>query len=239
MSQDTSVTGRIWDDLKSSPDNDNSNNLLTINEEIKQKEKQNNNNNNKNLKSSLKSSVNNIINFPLICKALRNLNHKNIKKLIFLFRINIDHKREDKINKIINDKFLPKNEFFKFSFWFESDFEYINSNNNSEYNNLNNNKNNKFKRNTIIKTKTLYKKIERKSTKQSPSSSSKLEKICHIKSEDNTNKTIKDLLFNIWKNEKGNNFNIKDFINSLKPIKYKNDYQEKADERYFDIIFND
>ena len=285
-------------------DNDNSNNLLTINEEIKQKGKQdNNNNNNKNLKSSLKS--NNKISFPLMCKALRNLNHKNVMKLISLFRINIDHNSEDKINinddttkdknvsissninveqsekdlskieyddylnnseiftllsligckvltenkekeimsilktKIINDKFLPKNEFFKFSFWFESDFEYINSNNNSEYNNLNNSKNNKFKRNTMIKTKTIYKKIERKSTKQSPSSSSKMEKICHINSEDNTTKTIKDLLFNIWKDEKGNNVYIKDFINALKPIKYKNDYQEKDNERYFDIIFND
>ena len=280
-------------------DNDNSNNLLTINEEIKQKEKQNNNNNNnnnKNLKSSLKSNVNNIISFPLICKALRNLNYKNVRKLLSLFRINIEHKSEDKINvnddvtkdkndsitsninieqsekdlskieydnylnnseiftllsligckiltekkekeimsilknKIINDKFLPKNEFFKFSFWFESDFEYINLNSNKN--------NNKFKRNTMIKTKTIYKKVERKSTKQSPSSSSKLEKICNINSEDNTTKTIKDLLFNIWKDEKGNNFNIKDFINVLKPIKYKNNYQEKDDERYFDIIFN-
>ena len=277
-------------------DNVSSNNLLTIKEEIKQKEKQNNNNNNKNLKSSLKSNVNNIINFPLICKALRKLNHKNVKKLLSLFRIYIDHKSEDKINinvdvtkdkndsitsninveqsekdlskieydiylnnseiftllsligckiltenkekeimsilknKIINDKFLPKNDFFKFSFWFESDFEYIN---------LNNNKNNKFKRNTMIRTKTVYKKMERKSTKQSPSSSSKLEKICNINSEDSTTNTIKDLLFNIWKDEKGNNFNIKDFINVLKPIKYKNDYQEKDDERYFDIIFND
>ena len=280
-------------------DNDNSNNLLTINEEIKQKEKQNNNNNNnnnKNLKSSLKSNVNNIISFPLICKALRNLNYKNVRKLLSLFRINIEHKSEDKINvnddvtkdkndsitsninieqsekdlskieydnylnnseiftllsligckiltekkekeimsilknKIINDKFLPKNEFFKFSFWFESDFEYINLNSNKN--------NNKFKRNTMIKTKTIYKKVERKSTKQSPSSSSKLEKICNINSEDNTTKTIKHLLFNIWKDEKGNNFNIKDFINVLKPIKYKNNYQEKDDERYFDIIFN-
>ena len=274
-------------------------NILTINEE---KEK-NNNNENKILKLSAKFNYNTKNNFPLICKALGKLHHKNIIKLLSLFKINIERDNENKINfenndevkddknekndttsfnlnieqpennlskieydnylnnseiftllsligckiltenkekemmsqlknKIINDKFLSKNDYDKFCFWFESDFDYMNIN---EIKN-----NNKFKRNSLVKNKTVYKKIEKRTPKLITNSSNKLE-TTNKNNDVKLIKTIKDFLFNIWKDEKGNNFNFKDFINVLKPIRYIENIKEKdfSGERYFDIIFNE
>ena len=100
--------------------------------------------------------------------------------------------------------------------------------------------NNKFKRNSLVKNKTVYKKIEKRTPKLITNSSNKLE-TTNKNNDVKLIKTIKDFLFNIWKDEKGNNFNFKDFINVLKPIRYIENIKEKdfSGERYFDIIFNE
>ena len=257
---------------------------------------------NKNDNNKINLNNNKIDDLPFICKPLRNLNSKDIKKLLTLFKINIDHKIEDKFNieiyennsdntqnnlnndehfeketheiiyenylnnseiftilsligcqilsekkekemmielnnKIINDNFLTKSDFYKYNFWFETDFDYLNNNNNNNSNNNNNNFYKKFKRNSIIKTKTIIKKFERKNTMKNPSlNSEKVEKI--KKNNEIKNITIKDLLFKIWKSDNGDYINFKDFINTLNISKYISHLEDYNEKKYFDIIFN-
>ena len=265
-----------------------------------------NNNENNNLNNDLNKKLKKINNLPIICKALRNLNSKNIQKLFSFFKINIDNEydienekkekteiintenndnenleKEKEIssskieydnyinnseiftllsligckvltndkekemltklkNIIINDRFLSKNDYYKYNFWFESDFEYLNKNNNNNIiiNNINNNTN-KLKRSTITKTKTSLKKSERKNTKPLINSTLILDKIKKFDENKNNQITIKDFLFNIWKDEKGNNFNFKEFLNLLKGSKYKSNLEEFREDRYFELIFNE
>ena len=131
-------------------------------------------------------------------------------------------------SRIIKDKYLSKNDFYNFHFWFESDFDYINYNKNA------------VKRISQSKNKTTIKKLERKNTtRPSLTNSMKFEKIINKLSEEITNISIKDFLFNIWKDDKGNNFNFRDFINTLKASRYINQLEEKDYEhqRYINIIF--
>ena len=129
-------------------------------------------------------------------------------------------------NKLINKRFLSKEDFYKYKFWFEIDFEYLNINSN-----YNNNKM-KYKRNSVCKSRTVLKKLERKNTKQF-TAPSKAEKE-NNQSEGIKVYNIKELLFNIWKDDKGNNFNFKDFLNTME---IKND-NANISQRYFDFIFN-
>ena len=133
-------------------------------------------------------------------------------------------------SKIIKDKYLSKNDFYNFHFWFESDFDYINYNKNA------------VKRISQSKNKTTIKKLERKNTtRPSLTNSIKFEKIINKISEEITNISIKDFLFSIWKDDKGNNFNFRDFINTLKASRYINQLEEKYYEhqRYINIIFEE
>ena len=142
-------------------------------------------------------------------------------------------------HKIINERYLSKKEFYKYYFWFEADFEYLNRNNTNSDNNSSNINNSplRFKRSTISK-KTNLKRSERRNTRQILASSLPLEKISKKLDENKSSVSIKDLLFNIWKDDKGN-FNFRDFINLLKYNKYKSNIDENNEERYFDIIFNE
>ena len=143
-------------------------------------------------------------------------------------------------HKIINERYLSKKEFYKYYFWFEADFEYLNRTNNNSDNNSNNTNNSpiKLKRSTITKNKTNMKRSEKRNTRQMIYSSLPLEKISKKLDENKSSASIKDLLFNIWKDDKGN-FNFRDFINLLKYTKYKSIIDENNEERYFDIIFNE
>ena len=58
--------------------------------------------------------------------------------------------------------------------------------------------------------------------------------------EDNKNNrmNIKEFLFNLWKDDNGENVDFKQFLNVLKISKYVTDLNEFDDEKYFDAIFN-
>ena len=128
---------------------------------------------------------------------------------------------------IINDTFLPKSEFYRQSFWFEEDFEYLNIKV----------KKIRTKRASMVENKNIFKKIERKKTKQLSNSPTTIEKL--IKKEESTASSIKDFLFNIWKDEKGNNFNFKDFMNVLKISRYIKELEEPSGVKYYDLVFSD
>ena len=246
----------------------NENNLNIINEN---KDNPINNNN----------DINYINNLPFICKALKSLSSKNIKKLFSLFRIPSSHENNTKNNeketnhikqdgelqekieypnylnnaeiftilsligckiltedlekelmlkvkhKIINDIFLSKDDYYSHYFWFEEDFEYLNVRI----------KKTKTKRGSMIESKNIFKKIERKRTRQLTNSALNLEKIG--KKEECKGMTIKDFLFEIWKDDKGDNFNFKEFINVLRIKRYANELEEYTGVKYFDIIFED
>ena len=270
-----------------------SQNKINLNKIEERKVKESNNNYDNNINSDF---VNNL---PSICKAMRYLQSKNIKKLFSLFKIEIQHPNifenleknditnnaeglsgickvgninepEKEINliefdnylnnagiftflsligckilteennkeiitnlqnKLINKRFLSKEDYYKYKFWFEMDFEFININNID-----NNNINNKFKtkRNSLSKNKAIVKKSERKGTKQSINSLN----FDNKKNDGIKINNIKEFLFNIWKDDKGDNFNLKDFLNTLE-IHYDLKSTNKIEpQRYFDIIYN-
>ena len=225
--------------------------------------------------------INYINNLPFICKALKSLSSKNIKKLFALFRIPSNHhenntkkneketknfKQDSELqgkneysnylnnaemftilsligckiltkdlekelmlkvkHKIINNIFLSRDDYYSHYFWFEDDFEYLNIKM----------KKIKAKRGSMMESKNIFKKIERKRTKQINNSSLNLEKIG--KKDENKGMTIKDFLFDIWKDD-GDNFNFNGFINVLKFNRYVNVLEEYSGVKYFDIIFED
>ena len=251
----------------------NQNNEDNIIEEVNEKQINNNIND--------KHYINNL---PFICKAVRNLSTKNIKKLFSLFRVPsnnpqkeieskineteakgniLDNEQSEKIeyqnfinnaevftilsligckvltqelekelmvktkNYIINDTFLPKTEFYRQTFWFEEDFEYLNIKV----------KKTRTKRGSMIENKNVFKKIERKKTKQLSNSPITFEKL--IKKEENKTSSINYFLFNILKDEKGNNINFKEFINVLKISRYVKELEESSGVKYYDIVFAD
>ena len=128
---------------------------------------------------------------------------------------------------LINDTFLSKSDFYRQSFWFEEDFEYLN---------IKEKKKKITKRGSLIENKNVFKKIERKKTKQLSNTPMTIEK---FKKEENKVSSIKDFLFNIWKDEKGNNFNFKEFINVLKISRYVNELEEPSGVKYYDLVFAD
>ena len=50
--------------------------------------------------------------------------------------------------------------------------------------------------------------------------------------------SIKDLLFELWKDDKGININIKQLLLILRMGKYITDLSNNNNKKYFDIIFN-
>jgi hypothetical protein len=232
--------------------------------------------------------------YPFICRALRVLNFKYVKKLLSFFKITIEHKsseesnsdkekeksindsnnininiekeinkveydnylnmselftllsligcqaltsEKEKIimeelnNKIIDDTFISKNDFYNYNFWFEEDFEYFSCI-----------KKGPGKRSTSIDVRVgPRKKMERRKTKQlSGSFLNPEKKTLRSSSIVNINNTIRDLLFNILKDDKGNNLNIKHFLNALRISKYKSNSEESYNgDKYYEIIFGE
>ena len=204
--------------------------------------------------------------YPIICKALKTLTTKNIKKLFSIFQIQIEQpvneelnqdnkeydkyintakiftilaliscevmteKREDNIMndlkfKLVKNKFLPKNEFMRYKFWFENFFK-CNDNNNSI----------KTKKNSIIVTSKTPRKCIRQKTKNLTNGPYRIDK--KIKEEEQKSFYIKDLLYNIWLNGKENMMNFQEFINVLKVNNYTSKIVDGKDI-YFDIIFDE
>ena len=253
-------------------------------EDAKEKENEKENNNNTPKK------------YPFICRALRVLNYKYVKKLLSFFKITIEHKsseesnsdkekekeksindsnnininiekemnkeeydnylnmselftllsligcqaltsEKEKIimeefnNKILDDTFISKNDFYNYNFWFEEDFDYLSCI-----------KQMPVKRITSIDVRVgPRKKMERRKTKQATGSflcpeKKTIRNSCIV----NITNSIKDLLFNIWKDDKGNNFNIKHFLNALRISKYKYNSEESyKGDKYYEIIFGE
>ena len=200
--------------------------------------------------------------FPIICKALKSLSFKNIKKLFSLFQVNIEHpinddykkesidydkyintakiftilaligsetltkRREDELMKDLNyklkkNKFLPKSEFMRYKFWFENSFR------------LNEEKN---KKNSLSLSSRNPKKITRQKTKNFTNSPFRADR--KNKEEEQNNFCVKDMLYNIWIDEKENMINLKELFDVLRVSNYTTK-PEKEEDIYFDIIFGE
>ena len=146
-------------------------------------------------------------------------------------------------DRIINDKFISKNDFYRCTFWFEEDFEYykeVNSNND----NNNNNNNNSINNSKIIRQRRSSN-YDNKFSNVKKGNRKKANSLINVNiyAEKNNKKNdenkIKDVLFSIWKDDKGNNFNIIDFLNVLKTNKYQSDLEENENDNYYDILFGE
>jgi hypothetical protein len=199
--------------------------------------------------------------FPTICKALKSLTSKNIKKLFSLFQFTHPSNEEQKIEneeydkyidtskiftmlaligaevlteniekelmrnlkfKLVKNKFLAKHEFIRYKFWFENNFSFIDFCINS-------------KKNSVTLSKTP-RKVTRQKTKNFTNSPFKAER--KNKEDEQKNFSIKDLLYNIWVDEKENMFNFKEFLDVLRVSNYSTK-SEINEEVYFDIIFGE
>ena len=200
-------------------------------------------------------------NFPIICKALKSLTSKNIKKLFSLFQITHQSNEEQKIEneeydkyidtskiftilaligvealtekrekdlirdlklKLVKNKFLPKHEFVKYKFWFENCFKF------NDFSVIN-------KKNSVTLAKAP-RKANRQKTKNFTNSPFRTER--KNKEEEQKNFNIKDMLYNIWHDEKENMMNFKEFMNVLRLSNYSSK-PENNDDIYFDIIFGE
>ena len=199
--------------------------------------------------------------FPTISKALKSLTSKNIKKLFSLFQFTHPSNEEQKIEneeydkyidtskiftmlaligaevlteniekelmrnlkfKLVKNKFLAKHEFIRYKFWFENNFSFIDFCINS-------------KKNSVTLSKTP-RKVTRQKTKNFTNSPFKAER--KNKEDEQKNFSIKDLLYNIWVDEKENMFNFKEFLDVLRVSNYSTKSEIK-EEVYFDIIFGE
>jgi hypothetical protein len=199
--------------------------------------------------------------FPTICKALKSLTSKNIKKLFSLFQFTPPSNEEQKIEnqeydkyidtskiftilaligadiltehrekelmrelkfKLVKNKFLAKHEFIRHKFWFENNFHF------NDFCIIN-------KKNSVTLSKTP-RKITRQKTKNFTNSPFKAER--KNKEDEQKNFNIKDLLYNIWLDEKENMFNFREFLDVLRISNYTTK-SDKDEEIYFDIIFGE
>ena len=110
--------------------------------------------------------------------------------------------------KLIRGKYLYEKDFMEYHFWFEQEFEYQNED--------------------IMFQQMME---ENKNTNNNKKSTFTLQN-------ENKKINIKEFLFNIWKDEKGDKIDFQKFINVLKINKYITDLNGLNDENYYNIIFN-
>ena len=125
--------------------------------------------------------------------------------------------------RLVKNKFLPKHEFLKYKFWFESNFKFSDASSVHK----------KISLTSITKTP---RKIVRQKTKNFTNSPFKNDR--KNKEEEQKNFNIKNMLYNILEDEKENMFNFSEFIDILRASNYTKD-SEKSSEIYFDVIFGD
>ena len=123
---------------------------------------------------------------------------------------------KDLKDKLIRDQYLSKKDFMEYHFWFEQELEYQNEDmifqqmlEENSNNNINFNIGISYHKNNII-----------------------------LDSENKNKKiNIKEFLFNIWKDEKGERIDFEKFISVLKINKYITDLNGLNEENYYNIIF--
>ena len=187
----------------------------------------------------------NLNNLNGICNALKNINTKQQSKIYSLYKINIVSKNIKK--KEENNKTENENEEKK-------EYEiYLNSKeiftilaligckvlNTIEEENIFKDLKDKFISENYLSKKDFFeynfwfeKDLEYQNHIVKP------EEIMSKKSRKNINKmSIKDFLFNLWKDEKGKNIDFGKLINILKINRYMTDINAFKDERYYNLIF--
>ena len=203
-----------------------------------------------NLNSNLNTNQNiNKNNLSGICNALKMLNTKQQSKIYSLYKINIEHKNENKKEENSNNDNNIKKEIKEYEI-------YLNSNeiftilaligckvlNTIEEENILNDLKDKFISDKYLSQKDFMeynfwfeKDLEYQNImKQDEVISKKSKK----NPKDNINKiTMKEFLFNLWKDENGNKIDFDRFINILKINRYMTDINAFKEEKYYNIIF--
>ena len=208
---------------------------------------------------------NSIINkFPNICKALKSLSSKNVKKLFSLFQINIEQPAKDEQIKenIEYDKYLNTAKIFtilalirtetltekrkktlmrdlklklvKNKYLTKSEFMKYKFWFENSFKFGDSSERNK-KGSTIINSKSP-RKVMRQKTKNFTNSPFRLDR--KSKEDEQKNYGIKDLLFSIWLDEKENMINLIELLDVLRSSNYTSK-PEDEDDIYFDIIFGE
>ena len=245
--------------------------LIKDNSEIGEEPNNNKENNDMNYFQSNKLVIQNINKdklspnkYPVICKALKSLTNKNIKKLFAFFQVKIEHpiNEELKIDNKEYDKYINTAKIFtilaligcevmtekreniimddlKFKLVknaFLPKIEFMKYKFWFEKSFKCNDNSIKNKKNSIAVVQKSPRKILRQKTKNFTNSPYRLDK--KTKEEEQKNFYIKDLLYNIWLSGKENMMNFQEFINVLKVNNYTSK-KEDGKDIYFDIIFDE
>ena len=189
----------------------------------------------------------NINNLSGICNALRILNTRQQSKIYSLYKINIEHKNETKKEEKNNNENVPE-EIKEYEI-------YLNTNeiftilaligckvlNSIEEENVFKDLKDKF-----ISEKYLSKKdfleynfwFEKDLEYQNKIKQEEIYKKSKKIIKENINKiSVKEFLFNLWKDEDGNKMDFDKFINMLKINRYMTDINAFKEEKYYNIIF--
>ena len=115
-----------------------------------------------------------------------------------------EHLMNDLKEKLIRGRYLSKNDFMEYHFWFEPDFEYQNEDIMFQQMLEDNKDNNNLGPEDLNKNKKM---------------------------------NVKEFLFNLWKDDKGDKMDFQQFIGVLKINKYITDLNALKEQNYYNIIF--
>ena len=203
--------------------------------------------------------------FPAICKALKSLTSKNIKKLFSLFKINITNPSND-IQNLDNeefDKYLDTSKIFIILALigveiltdkrekeimndlklrlvknkFLPKHEFLKYKFWFENNFKSNEPSLSPKKNSIAVVSKTPRKFMRQKTKNFTNSPFRTDR--KNREEEQKNFKIKNLLYNIMEDEKENMMNFIEFIDILRASNYISEESEKSNKIYFDVIFGE
>ena len=180
----------------------------------------------------------NIIEYNAISDALKKLNYKQVKKLISFYQINIEKNNEDKDNEY--DDYIKLNEVFTILALIgnniltnEKEEEIMNYFKDKLIHGKLLDKNEFMKYNFWFEKSFEY----QKEANIKPKDDERYE--IDERDEKEENISIKDFIFDLWKDESGNNMYFKKFIEVLKISNYITDFTEYSNKKYYEIIFHD
>ena len=174
--------------------------------------------------------------FNAIPNIFKKLNSKQINKFITLYQIHIDKSGENNINEY--EDYIKTSEIFTILSLIGC--EILNQEIEEEINN--------YFKDILIKRKYIdkidYMKYSFWFEKKFEYQNLQLNTIDEGNEklnvdEKNEKINIKEFLFELWKDESGNNFNLKKFLEVLKISNYITDFNEYSNKKYFDILFFD
>ena len=174
---------------------------------------------------------------PEIPIILKNLNTKQINKLLYLCQIN-NHENDNNDNKVEYEKYLNTNEIFTILSLIGCQVL-----SKEEEEKIMSELKEKLKNGRLLSKKDFMEfefwfEQELVYQKEDVIYQQIMDENKNEEENKNNKMNIKEFLFSLWKDDNGENLNFKQYLGVLKISKYITDLNEFEEEKYYDIIFN-